>query len=62
MFPRASGQEPNPATTGCVGEIQPGALMRHLRTILLLTLVAVAFTACKKGKGYMTEPGAAHSR
>jgi hypothetical protein len=32
--------------------------MRKLRIAVLLVVAATAFTACKKGGGYITEPGA----
>jgi hypothetical protein len=33
--------------------------MRTIRLVVLLAIAATAFTACKKGGGYMTEPTSA---
>jgi len=42
--------------------IPTGDTMRHFRTALILATLLLAVSACKKGKGYMTEPSAAHTR
>jgi len=34
-------------------------IMRKIRIAILLAVAATAFTACKKGGGYMTEPTSA---